>query len=164
MDSIEFDAKQTGNEKLIIGKDTLFHIHDTEMIQPLENSLKYSGKIYCIFDDRCFSSTLAFYSVCQNVDNLITVGSHTGYFGGQGITPLCFILPHSKLVIRTECTLDATNTNKSNWLSFFHDNMEIPVDLTLKESINRVYYTGKYFDENYLYNIDPVFKKVLKLK
>lgn len=106
----------------------------------------------------------------KNIITFILFFVVAGVAFSQGLTKaqMCedFVFLYKKLkdLNRTECTLDATNTNKSNWLSFFHDNMEIPVDLTLEESINRAYYTGKYFDENYLYNVDPVFKKILKLK
>jgi C-terminal processing protease CtpA/Prc len=160
---IKYTKDDMDDNPLYIGNNIFFCLHGEQIIKPSENSLLYDGNIYVIVDDKCFSSTLAFSAVCQNVEQLITVGMPSGYFGGQGVTPLYFMLPNSKLVFRVECSLDINQVNLNNPEDFYHANVEIPVHMTIDEKIQVYYYDGEFYKEDFLYNIDPIFKEVLKL-
>lgn len=130
-------------------------------IDPAENSLRYGGPIYVLIDDKIFSSTLAFTAVCQNADQLVTVGTPSGYLGGQGIRPVYFILPNTKLPFRVEYSLDCTNVDGNNMIEYFHDEPEIPVEVTLDDIFNIRDSAFELYDEYFLYNVDPLFQKIL---
>lgn len=151
------------DKRLIVGNDTLFCTRSTRDVKPSENTLGYTGKIYVLTDQSCFSSTLALIALSNQEDQLYTVGEYLGYFGGQGIMPFYFILPNSKMIFRIECSLDATGVKDGNWEDYYHYKTEIRVDWTLEETMQNYKYEGELYSEDYLYNIDPLFKKVLSL-
>ena len=165
MNKITYKDEEVKLNHLKIGDNEYFYtIEDSPTsIDPAENSLRYGGPIYVLIDDKIFSSTLAFTAVCQNADQLITVGTPSGYFGGQGVMPLYFILPNTKLLFRVEYSLDCTNVNGNNMIEYFHDEPEIPVELTLDDIFNIRDSAVELYDEYFLYNIDPTFRKVLDL-
>ncbi|MDR1056835.1 MAG: S41 family peptidase [Prevotellaceae bacterium] len=148
---------------LIIGNDTLFCIEDTRNIAPAEKSLSYEGNIYVLTDRDCYSSTLAFIAFCENFDNLITVGTPTGYLGGEGIRPFYFILPNTMHIFITSCSLDG-NIKTDNIEDYYHDKVKIPVYPDIDYYYIETEYEGDFYNEEYLYNHDPVFKKVLELE
>jgi hypothetical protein len=156
----------TAETPLIIESDTLFCIEDVRNIAPDEQSLAYDGKIYVLINRNSFSSALALVAFCENRDNMITVGQSTGWLGGEGVMPFYFILPHSKLIFSLACSLDG-NVKDPNPVSYYHDKIKIPVTLTVDDQYNEYYYSfhrGKFYDEDYLFNSDPVFQKVLEQK
>jgi hypothetical protein len=149
---------------LIIEKDTLFCIEDERNIEPAEQSLAYDGKLYVLINRNTFSSALALVAFSENIDNMITVGQSTGWLGGEGVMPFYFILPHSKLIFSLACSLDG-NVTDHNPVSYYHDRAKIPVPLTVDDQYNEYYYSfyrGEFYDEDYLFNSDPVFQKVLE--
>jgi len=161
--NISYSNKELEKKSIYIGQDTLFCIREIREVNPMQKSLEYKGNIYVLANNRCFSSSLAFTSFCQSVDRLITVGSNYGYFGGQGITPFHFILPHSKFIFRLECSLDATGVQAYNPEEYYHDKVEIPVNINWDKTLLERDYEGDFYSEDYLYNIDPVFREVLKI-
>lgn len=162
--NIVYNKSELLENPLFIGKDTLFCIQSLREIKPIENSLNYNGTIYVLVDQYCFSSSLAFSSFSQNIDRLVTVGTNSGYFGGEGVAPFYFILPNSKYIFTLECSLDATSVAPKYYDKYYHDNLEILVDLNLNYILKENLYDGLFYSQDYLYNIDPVFRTVLKIK
>jgi hypothetical protein len=160
---IKYTKNDVDDKFLYVERDTFFCLRGESEINPSENSLSYSGAIYVFVDNKCFSSTLAFFSVCQIVEQLVSVGTSTGYFGGQGIAPFYFTLPNSKLLFRVEASLDASNINPNRLEDFYHDKVEIPVYLTIDDMLKLNEYDGEFYKKDFLYNLDPLFKAVLKL-
>lgn len=162
--NLDFTTDDIYKKALTIAGDTFFCLINNErVISPAANSLGYDGNIYVLIDDRIFSSTLAFAAICQNSDQLTTVGTPSGYFGGQGVTPLYYMMPNTKLIFRIECSLDCTHVIGQNLDEYYHDQPEILVEPTLVDLFKIRNSSLELYEENYLYNIDPVFKKVLKL-
>lgn len=159
----DFSSYKMSDKKLIVGSDTLFCGHDTRDIVPSENTLGYTGKIYVLTDQNCYSSALGLISFSNQESQLYTVGENLGYFGGQGIVPFYFILPNSKLIFRVECSLDGSGVKEGNWADYYHYKTEVPVNWTIEETMRNYKYEGELYSEDYLYNIDPLFKKVLSL-
>ena len=160
--NIQYIDEELQKEPLVIEKDTLFCIQQKREIKPSENTLKFNGKIYVFVDDRCFSSTLAFASFCQHTDQLITIGTNSGYFGGQGITPFYFILPNSKLIFRVDCSIDASYVNPNSYEDYYHNMVEVPVKFDIDDMMKEYEYGGIFYNSDYLYNDDPVFKYFYK--
>ncbi|MDR0667757.1 MAG: S41 family peptidase [Prevotellaceae bacterium] len=152
----------TQKNDVIIGRDTLFYRYDIDTIAPAANTLAYKGNIYVLADARCYSSTKAFTSICERMNRLISVGQSIGNFGGVGINPFVFSLPYSKLIFRVGITLEGIDT--SNIEDYYHDRMEIPVEESIQEVIFKENWTGECYGEDYLFNHDPVFQKVLEQK
>ncbi len=151
----------TAEKPLIIGHDSLFCIEDVRTVMPDTQSLGYDGNIYVLLNEDCYSSTLALSSFCETIDNMITVGTPTGWLGGEGVMPFYFILPHSKLIFSLACSLDG-NVSDSNPAGYYHDQPKIPVSLSLDDYYSRYYYPEELYEETYLYHHDPVFQKVLE--
>lgn len=160
MDGLEISED---NMTFQIGDNTYFLLDDNGTIDPAEDSLGYNGTIYVLIDDGIFSSTLALTSVCQNAEQLVTVGTPSGYFGGQGVRPLYFIMPYSKLIFRAEYSLDCTNVREHNFIDYYHSNPEVPVSISLDDIFKTRDSGVELYGEDFLYNIDPVFRKVLEL-
>lgn len=165
LNNISYTENQVDTKPLFIDNNKYFCLVDVDgSLDPAENSLEYDGTIYVLIDDGIFSSTLAFVGVCQNAEQLLTVGTPSGYFGGQGVRPLYFITPHSKLIFRVEYSLDCTNVGVDNFINYYHDKPEIPVQINI-EDIFKMKNSGlELYDEDFLYKVDPVFQKVLKLE
>jgi len=124
--------------------------------------LKIKGNVYVIRDKNIYSSALAFTSECLQIKQFITIGQTGGYLGGRGVAPTRFILPDSKLMFQMEMLIDLTNVKELK--DFYHQNVEIPVNLTNSELVSRYRYNGDLFDLKYLRKKDPVFKKILELE
>lgn len=162
--NITYTSEELDKEPLYIGKDKYFCIQAPRKIDPDENSLRYTGNIYVLTDFRCFSSALAFSAYCQNVERLITVGNPSGFLCGQGVTPFYFTFPNSKISFRIPNCLDATNVAPNDFYGYYHNFVEIPVDLSLEYLTTESAFEGLMFSEDYLYSIDPVFRKILDLQ
>ena len=145
---------------LIIENDSLFCIQDMRYVIPTETTLGYDGKVYVLLNRDCFSSTLAFSAFCNNFENLITVGTSSGWVGGEGIMPFYFILPNSKLIFSLVCSLDG-NVTDNNPESYYHDSPKIPVFLDLNDYYNIYYWPAELYNDAYLFNFDPIFQRVL---
>ena len=133
-----------------------------DTISPSDNSLNYSGKIYVLVNQRIFSSSLAFVSVCKQLKNLVTVGTPTGYICGRSTTPFFLSLPNSKLIFQLVPCIDMTNKKKP--IDYYDTQAEIPVKLDVNFYYDEAIYDRERYSKDFLYNHDPVFQKVLKLK
>ncbi|MDR1055061.1 MAG: S41 family peptidase [Prevotellaceae bacterium] len=151
------------NTPLIIGQDSLFCITGYREIIPSNNSILHNGNIYVIINESCYSSTLAFSSACKTVSKLITIGTPTGILGGEGIRPFYFVLPNSKLIFSIASSLDG-NVQGNDVENYYHDDIEIPIYPDLDYYCTEFEYKDEFYDEYFLYNIDPVFKTILKLE
>ncbi len=134
----------------------------TAKILPYDDSIKYGGKIYILQNEDIYSSTGSLTAIGVLADNIFTVGSPTGRLLGRGINPLIFELPHSKIVYRIEPVIDFLNVKKAS--DIFHDQVEIPVDLTIDQYLERMNYAGDVYENDFLLKRDPVFRAVLNLK
>ncbi|MDR2685133.1 MAG: S41 family peptidase [Prevotellaceae bacterium] len=126
-----------------------------DIIKPSENSLNYNGKIYVLVNEKIFSSSLAFVSVCKQVKNFVTVGVSTGYICGRSTTPFFLSLPNSKLIFELVPCIDMTNKKKS--IDYYDMQAEIPVCITVDDYIKEVNNSKQLYTKDFLYNHDPVF-------
>ncbi|MDR2407958.1 MAG: hypothetical protein LBE13_07595 [Bacteroidales bacterium] len=155
------DERLDEQNRLTVGCDTFVRIIDTDE-RPVLPSLDYTGNIYVLTDDKCFSSSLAFSATCNRMENVFTVGQPSGYIGGRGITPLFFSLPHSKLIFSISPTLDATDVKASE--DYYDRQVKIPVIHSVEDLVLEIAYEGERYDEEFLFNHDSVFQKVLEQK
>ena len=132
-------------------------------IAPSKKSINYSGKIYLLIDEHSFSSTLNFLEIATlNPEKFVTIGEYGGYMGGQGGNPFMFALPNSKITFRIDAALDYNNVEKAE--DFFHGKLMYPIKVTVQEYHDCMMTEEGRFDKEFLYNKDPMFKKVLELK
>ena len=156
------------NEKIIrefkIGDTEYIDINTSEFdtIAPSENSLNYNGKIYVLVNQRIFSSSLAFLSVCRQMENLVTVGTPTGFLCGRSTTPFFLSLPNSKLIFQLVPCIDMTNKEKP--IDYYDTQAEVPVKLDINFYNKEMTYKGERYTKDFLYNHDPVFQKILELE
>lgn len=139
-----------------------------EVLQPSDSSLNFAGNIYVLQNRLIFSSAGSLSNVAKMHKNIISVGETTGNLLGFGLAPLTFVLPNSCFVFQIEPVLDLSNAEVL--YDYFHDNVEIPVEISVEQVVknfnnynpDRV---DKYiYSKDFLYNHDPVFRKVLKMK
>lgn len=139
-----------------------------EVLQPSDSSLNFAGKIYVLQNRLIFSSAGSLSNVAKMHKNIISVGETTGNLLGFGFAPLTFVLPNSCFVFQIEPVLDLSNAK--TLYDYFHDNVEIPVEISVEQVVknfnnynpDRV---DKYiYSKDFLYNHDPVFRKVMKIK
>jgi uncharacterized protein YuzE len=138
-----------------------------ETLQPSDSTLGFEGKIYILQDRLIFSSAGSLSNVAKMVDNIISVGEKTGNLLGFGIAPIVFTLPNSYFTFQLEPVLDLSNTHSV--YDFYHDNVEIPVDISVKQRVKyfenfNTDQTKGIYSKDFLYNHDPVFQKVLELE
>lgn len=129
---------------------------------PDSTTIGFKGNIYVIQNENIYSSAGSFTAVAILAQNLITVGSPTGKLLGRGINPLSFELPYSKILFRVEPVIDFLNVKNAE--DVFHDKVEIPVELTVSQYVDRLTSTELLYSKDYLINRDPVFKKILEIK
>lgn len=150
---------------LNINRDTFFYKYNDELdtIMPFQNTIAYSGNIYVIADERCYSSAKAFTSVCEKIDRLVSIGQPIGNIGGEGLNPFVFSLPFSKLIFRLGSVVEGVYSDSNNIEDYYHDTLEIPIELTVEKVIFRENWTKQLYDEEYLFKYDDAFKKILEL-
>jgi hypothetical protein len=153
------------NDNLIINRDTFFYKYndDLDTIIPAQNTISYSDNIYVIVDERCYSSAKAFTSVCDKIDRLVSIGQPTGNIGGEGLNPFIFSLPFSKLIFRMGSVIEGVYSDSDNIEDYYHDTLEIPIELTVEKVIFRENWTKQLYNEEYLFQHDDAFKKILEL-
>jgi hypothetical protein len=97
-------------------------------------------------------------------DNIVSVGETTGKLLGFGVTPVFFTLPNSCFTFQLEPVLDLSNAT-TLW-DYYHDNVEIPVDISVAQRVHYFNYSiqGDIYSKEYLFNYDPVFQKMLEQK
>ncbi|MDR2510901.1 MAG: S41 family peptidase [Bacteroidales bacterium] len=136
---------------------------ENNVIKPCKKSLNYSNNIYVLVNDKIFSSSLAFVSVCKQSERLVTVGTPTGFMCGRSATPFFLSLPNSKLIFELVPCIDMSG-NKTKPEDYYDFQAEIPVNLNIDDYTFELEYKGKRYGKEFLYNHDPVFKKILEIE
>jgi hypothetical protein len=167
-----YDAREylTGIRKFPLNKDDTMSINginyiglsgDKDTIVPADKTLNYRGAVYLPVNNKCFSSTLAFTSSCREVASFVTVGEPSGYIGGKGLSPFFFRMPNSQLIFSIIPVLDASNVKSIE--DYYDSQVNIPVKLNIDDYIFDRDDQSKRYGEDYLFNHDPVFRKILEL-
>jgi hypothetical protein len=89
------------------------------------------------------------------------VGEPSGYIGGKGLSPFFFRMPNSQLIFSIIPVLDASNVKSIE--DYYDSQVDIPVKLNIDDYIFDRDDQSKRYGEDYLFNHDPVFRKVLEL-
>lgn len=138
-------------------------------IKPYSNSLKYNGKIFIIFDEDSFSSSLALVAFAEYNEKIISIGIPYGQLGGRGSTPIPIVLPQSKIIFTIPRTIDISNAKNAK--DCYHAIPEVSINISPKKYIE--YFQKIKFkyvplntipSENEMINYDPWIMKVIKGK
>lgn len=154
-------------ERVVYGRDTLYAVPGTDKIVPSERSLRYGGKIYVIFDaDRCYSSTGSLLSACAVDDRLVSVGQRSGFLLGVGTTPMPGFLDHSKIVYRIPLALEVIGARDGRPEDCYMGHVEVEVPVRSFKKYYAPYYgtDEDIYGEEFLYNRDACFRRILRLK
>jgi hypothetical protein len=139
----------------------VYHMGDATL-HPDSATIGYRGKIYVIQNENIYSSAGSFTAVAVLAENLVTVGSSTGRLLGRGVNPISFELPHSKILYRVEPVIDFLNVKDAE--DIFHDKVEVPVELSIDQYLERISANEMLYSRSYLLKHDLFFKKILSLK
>lgn len=122
----------------------------------------FNGKIYILQDRFIYSSASNLSNLAKQSEQLISIGETQNLLGGlqTSVMPLC--LPHSKILFRVEPQIDFTNTKTK--ADIFQNNVEYPVQYSIDFLYERTTTKEDIFGNDFLYNKDPMFKKVLELE
>ena len=154
-------------ERVVYGRDTLYAVTGTDKIVPSERSLRYGGKIYVIFDaDRCYSSTGSLLAACAVDDRLVSVGQRSGFLLGVGTTPMPGFLDHSKIVYRIPLALEVTRAREGHPEDCYMGRVDVEVPVRSFKKFYAPYYEtdDDIYGEDFLYNHDACFRRILRLK
>src|SRR3989339_743454 len=133
---------------------------EKEKIKPKRSSLNYSGKIYILQDENIYSAASSLTAMCMYNENMISIGRSNDKLGGRGIEAMPFCLPNSRLIFVMDILIDNTNAQIAS--DVYHSEVEIPISLPIEYYINRINHQGNTSTDEYLYNFDSLFKKVLE--
>jgi len=136
-------------------------VDKTETLEPSDASLRFTGKIFVLFEDHYSSagSAMIIPNAKKN-DNIISIGRKTGNFLGVGFPPLIFTLPHSKLRYRIAPSLETTSANRA--ADLMHDDFEIEVPYDIRDFEGTATYIGNLSDKAYLLRYDPFIRMVMQ--
>lgn len=157
----------TKAERVVYGRDTLYAVPGTDKIVPSERSLRYGGKIYVIFDaDRCYSSTGSLLAACAVDDRLVSVGQRSGFLLGVGTTPMPGFLDHSKIVYRIPLALEVTGAREGHPEDCYMGRVDVEVPIRSFKKYYAPYYETDedIYGEEFLYDHDACFRRILRLK
>ncbi len=144
-----------------LGKDYLkLDSRDLEVFLPSTTSIRFSGKIIILQNKYIYSSAAALSAIASYSDKLVTVGQANGYLGGVGITPIYFMLPESKIVIRMDPTIDLTKASKPTDVL---NKVEVPVEYSVEDYYRWLLKNGSRWNRHFLYNNDPIYRKALEI-
>ena len=133
-------------------------IEDVEIISPDTNSINYSGNIYILQDDKCYSAAGSLIAMAQYHNFIINIGQQTGTILGRGIDPVIRVLPNSRYCFIMEPVIDITNSK--DLIDLFHDSVKIPLRMNLDKWLD-IFYNYDEFDRNFLIKYDPWMEKAL---
>jgi hypothetical protein len=165
---LDLESDSIDTEKIALLDNEEFCILEWgRTLEPSDSTLAFEGKIYVLQDKMIFSSAGSLSNVAKMADNIVSVGEPTGYLLGFGIAPVFFSLPNSGFTFQLEPVIDLSNA--SNLYDYYHDYVEIPVEISLEQ---RIKYFNNYsliqgkgiYSKEFLFNEDPVFQKVLELE
>lgn len=129
---------------------------------PDSTQYNFNGNIYILQDRFIYSSSSNLSNLAYKSKQLISVGENPNLLGGLQTSVMALCLPYSKVLLRIEPQIDFTNTKVK--ADIFQNNVEhfvkYPIDFIYEKTTTNKDVFGKEF----LYNKDPMFKKVLELE
>ncbi|SDW35610.1 S41 family peptidase [Flavobacterium degerlachei] len=128
------------------------------------DSIKYpfEGKIYILQDRYIYSASSNLSALAKNTEQLISIGETPDLLGGMQRDPFIMMLPHSKVIFRVEPQIDFTDNKKVE--DCFKNNVEFPVQYSIDNLYLRTTTKENVFGKEFLFNNDPMFKKVIELE
>jgi len=137
-------------------------IPNYKFVIPDSNNYGFKGKVYILQDRYIYSSTSNLSNLASKNDQLVSIGETPNLLGGLQTNPSILQLPYSKIIFRIEPQIDFTGAKTP--ADAFQNNVEYPVNYTIDELYRRVISEKDIFGADYLYQYDPMFKKVLELE
>ena len=122
----------------------------------------FKGKDYILQDRYIYSSTSNLSNLASKNNELVSIGETPDLLGGLQTNPSILQLPYSKIIFRIEPQIDFTGAKTP--ADAFQNNIEYPVSYTIEELYQRVISEKDIFGAGYLYQHDPMFRKVLDLE
>lgn len=140
-------------------------------IAPHKNSIGYDGNIYVLQNRMIFSSAGSLSNAAYLSDKIVSVGQTTGKLLGFGVAPRVITLPYSRFSFSLECLIEVNGREQTPY-DYYHDNVEIPVEITAEQMVEYDLNASKndtspiirIYTKEFLYNFDPVFRRVLREK
>lgn len=134
---------------------------ELENFRPSKTSIRFPKKIIILQDNKIFSSAASFAAIGGYSDNFITVGGAVDKPIGVGVTPMYFMLPNSKVLIRIDNTVDFTNAVK---VEGAFKEVQIEVEETVESKHIWVTKNGNRWKRSFLFKHDPYYQKALEVK
>ena len=99
-------------------------------------------------------------------DRLVSVGQRSGFLLGVGTTPMPGFLDHSKIVYRIPLALEVTGARDGRPEDCYMGNVDIEVPVRSFKKFYAPYYETDedIYGEEFLYNHDACFRRILRLK
>jgi hypothetical protein len=137
-------------------KDDKFIIDKERIIQPDNNSVRFTGKIYILQNKYTGSAASALSSVAWQNENIVLVGERSAKIAGYTFPAILFKLPNSKIVFNLAFSADITGGEKNPYM----DQVEVEIiDNDINEYIDMVF-NHDIWSEEYLINHDKLIKYV----
>lgn len=162
---IKHEAYRTNLENVpVLETQKMFYIEYPEYKFVTPDTIKYpfDGKIYILQDRFIYSSSSNLSNLAYKSEQLISIGENPNLLGGLQTNPIAISLPYSKLFLRIEPQIDFTNIKTK--ADIFQNNVEYPVNYTIDFLHERTTTNEDVLSKDFLYNKDPMFKKVLELE
>lgn len=133
-----------------------------DFVVPDSVTYPFNGKIYILQDRYIYSSASNLSSLAKNSSQLISIGQTPDLLGGLQADPIVMMLPHSKIIFRVEPQIDLTNIQSVG--DMFQNHVEYPVPYSIDYLNLRSTTKEDIYGKDFLFNRDPMFKKVLELE
>jgi len=133
-----------------------------DFVVPDSTKYPFSGKIYILQDRFIYSASSNLSSLAKNSEQLINIGETPDLLGGMQRSPFILMLPNSKVIFRVEPQIDFTDNKTAE--DTFKNDVEYPVQYAIDHLYLRTTTKENVFGKEFLYNHDPMFKKVLELE
>ncbi len=137
-------------------------IANYKFVTPDSINYGFNGKVYILQDRYIYSSASNLSNLASKNEQLVSIGETPDLLGGLQTNPSILQLPYSKIIFRIEPQIDFTDAKTP--ADAFQNHVEYPVSYTIDELYQRVIAEQDLFGSNYLYQQDPMFKKVLELE
>jgi len=133
-----------------------------KFVTPDSLNAGFKGKVYLLQDRFIYSSASNLSNLASKNDQLVSIGETPNLLGGLQTNPSILQLPYSKIIFRIEPQIDFTGAKKP--ADAFQNHVEYPVAYTIEELKERVTTAKPIYGRDFLYQSDPMFKKVLQLE
>ena len=132
-------------------------------MEPSSRSLKLNVPFF-ILAENIYSSAGNFVALARHFDFLTSIGPRNPISLGEIPDPFFFVLPHSKIVISVEISLDISHVRTAE--DILHSEMEVNVEPSFSERLHFFksnHYACEQDGERKLNCDDPFIKKALQL-